>query len=80
MANTSRCRACGSQIVWITTKAGKSMPCDPDLIPYWKPKRRTGKERFVTENGEVVSGEKSKGAVIDGYGRIAHFATCPVRR
>jgi hypothetical protein len=56
------------------------MPCDPDLIPYWKPKRRTGKERFVTENGEVVSGEKSKGAVIDGYGRIAHFATCPVRR
>lgn len=75
--NGSYCRKCGQRIVWIKTVAGKHMPCDRVLIPYWIPPRRTGRERFVTEEGKVVAAERSPGARIDGEGYIPHFATCP---
>lgn len=53
------------------------MPCNTELIDYYIPKNETGKERFVTSQGEVVAAERSKGAVVDGCGYISHFATCP---
>ena len=49
-----KCRYCGKQIVWIQTKAGKNMPCDPEVICYKVPEDGKGKERIVTQNGEVA--------------------------
>lgn len=63
-------------ILWVRTCAGKSMPCDPELVTYWA--QDGGKEKIVTPNGEVVSasleGEANRAT---GLGYISHFATCP---
>ena len=29
-----KCRYCGKKILWIQTKAGRSMPCNPEVICY----------------------------------------------
>ena len=49
MSNFSTCRSCGASMIWIKTTAGKSMPCDPGLTPYWERPRAAGK--VVTPNG-----------------------------
>lgn len=38
-----RCRGCGAEIEWVKTAAGKSMPCDPQLVPYWERVGAAGK-------------------------------------
>ena len=70
------CRGCGAPIIWIQTVAGKSMPCDPDPVTYWRKDRAAGK--IVTPNGEVISCELN-GDTEDatGIGYISHFSACP---
>jgi len=76
--NFGRCRSCGRQVLWIKTKAGKNMPCDTKLLAYVIPESGKGKERIVTEIGEVVSADITDNeAERDGLGYISHFATCP---
>lgn len=75
--NMGHCRLCGQLVVWVRTKSGKNMPCDLELIDYCIPHDRSGKERFVTPEGEVVAAERAKGEAADGCGYISHFATCP---
>ena len=43
------CSKCGKQIMWIKTKAGKNMPCDPSFV-YYK-EQKGGKDRIVLTNG-----------------------------
>ena len=71
-----KCRYCGKQIVWIQTKAGKNMPCDPEVICYKVPEFGKGKERIVSQNGEVVSADRVSGGEGTQLGYIPHFATC----
>ena len=33
---SSTCRSCGKPIVWMKTKAGKNMPCDEELVLFWR--------------------------------------------
>lgn len=73
--NFGQCRTCGARIMWIKTKAGKSMPVDPPFVDYRKV--AGGKERIVTPGGDVVAGERCKAGEADGYGYISQFATCP---
>lgn len=68
-----KCKDCGDKVIWIPTRAGKMMPCDPGLVPYWEGKR----DRIVTPAGTVKScslvgpiGEE----LAKGY--IPHWATC----
>ena len=72
----ARCKSCGAEIVWVKTRAGKDMPCDPGLIPFWAKFKATSK--VVTLDGDVVSclldGDPDE---ISGVGRIPHWATCP---
>lgn len=68
------CRICGERILWVKTKAGRSMPVDPELINYRAVPG--GKERIVTPEGMVVAGEKCSTDGAEGYGYISHFATC----
>ena len=72
----ARCRSCGAEIVFQRTRAGKSMPCDPRLVPFWADIR--AKEKVITEDGDVVScrleGEPEE---MTNVGRIPHWATCP---
>lgn len=74
---SSKCRACGAEIVFIQTKAGKNMPCNPPLIPYWE--NKGGPVKLVTIDGRVVSCETSGDRdSVSGYGRESHFASCPM--
>ena len=70
-----RCRACGQEIRWIRTTEGKSMPCDPQPVRYWRQARARGK--VVTPAGEVIScvfvGEPRDAT---GVGYVPHWATC----
>lgn len=74
MTNT-RCRACGKPIVYMKTKAGKSMPCDEHLRLYWQ--SENGSQRVITHSGEVVrcelTGDPQKAS---GMGRTPHWGNC----
>lgn len=73
MCRTNTCRSCASPIVWITTKAGKSMPCDTKLLPF----KYGGNTKLVTATGDVVSCEVVKYLdQAEGYGYTPHWSTC----
>lgn len=72
----AKCKACGAEIKWIETPAGKKMPCDSTPVPYWISKK--AKTKIVTEEGRVLS------AILDptiqnpdGQGYVPHWSTCP---
>ena len=74
-----KCQACKAEIIFVKTVAGKSMPCNPPLIPYWE--KKGGPVKLVTIGGRVVSCETSGDRdSVSGYGRESHFATCPAAR
>lgn len=62
--NKATCRGCGAPIVWIKTPAGKAMPCDP--APVYYKATPNGKDKVVTNRGEVVSCEIVPGADYTG--------------
>ena len=69
------CSKCGKQIMWIKTKAGKNMPCNPSFV-YYK-EQKGGKDRIVLANGEVTSGTiVTDPGEAQGFGYVSHFATC----
>lgn len=66
------CRACGATIRWVITTKLRRMPCDP-----WQYRFTPGggNETFVTTDGRVIRGKRSKCGPQAGF--ISHFATCP---
>ena len=64
--NYGRCASCGRMIIWIRTPAGKNMPCDTEIVTYRK--QKGGKEKIVTLNGEVHSGEIVDTRAMDATG------------
>ena len=71
----TRCRACGAEIKFLKTPAGKMTPVNREYIPIMAMKN--GAELFVLEDGSTIRGRRTLGSVADCYGYIAHFATCP---
>lgn len=73
--NTAKCRACGAEIMFIKTIAGKTMPVDAKSL-YFVPD--ASGTPYVLIDGTVGRGlaasQDEPGAKI-GY--ISHFATCP---
>lgn len=73
----SFCRSCGAAIVWIRTPGGKSMPCNASPT-YYIAKPKSGKQRIVTPNGDVVACEYTdEPGRATGTGFIPHWSTCP---
>jgi len=71
----TKCRYCNADIIFIKTKAGKTMPLDAESI-YFKddPKGCS----FVLLDGTVIKGTTVKEGTPDAkIGFISHFATCP---
>jgi hypothetical protein len=78
--NMSKCKYCGREIVWITSRAERPLPCDPH--PRYFVRRSKGAQKLVILSGEVVTGEFLEDVFMaDGdreeIGRVAHFASCP---
>ena len=69
------CRSCHAPILFVTMKSGKSMPCDPALVPFWANPNAKGK--VVMQTGEVVSCDFD-GPIdeMTDVGYIPHWATC----
>lgn len=72
----SICRYCGRQIVYRDTRAGKKMPCDPEVICYVVPEDGKGTEKFLSQSGDVVSANRVYGGAGAQLGYVTHFATC----
>lgn len=72
----SQCRACGAEIMFIKSVAGKTIPVNVEQITYQQ--KAGGSMKVVTPNGEVISGELTVDPQkATGIGYISHFATCP---
>ena len=73
--NQGTCKSCGRPILWIKTRAGKSMPCDPKPINYRiKP---DGNLKLVTPAGDVISCEAvEEPAEARSGGYMPHWSTC----
>ena len=64
----------------VKTAAGKSMPCDPRLVPYWERPGAAGKV-VLQRSGKVVSCDfEGPRDELTGFGYISHFSTCPQAR
>ncbi len=78
-SSRSTCKSCGAVIVWIKTRGGKNMPCDPEPIAFKE--SREGGDLFVMKDGTVHRGIRyaDGNAVQDELhtGYISHFANCP---
>lgn len=76
MFRTTQCRACGAEIGFIKTVAGKTIPVNPEEVAYEQ--KAGGSLKIVTPNGEVLSAERpADPQKATGIGYISHFATCP---
>lgn len=70
------CKACGKPIVFITTVAGKKMPCDA-MVRAYEPDA-DGPYTFITGDGQTVRGRIVAAPKDDSkLGRITHWASCP---
>lgn len=69
------CRSCGKPILWIKTRHGKPMPCDPQPINYRiNPESRT---KLVTPDGCVIPCDIVQDpAEAEGRGYVPHWSTC----
>lgn len=70
----SKCKSCGAEIIWIKTKNGKAMPCNPQKISY-KNTFPAGDLTLVTPDGRIAKGTLDLGS--EDYWYESHFATCP---
>lgn len=74
--NTSKCRACGADIMFIKTIAGKTTPVDAQSL-YFVPEA-DGKAMYVLPDGSTARGRTVPDQRVDAkIGYISHFATCP---
>ena len=70
-----RCKGCGAEIVWIKSKNGRAIPCDPEPIPYKR--GAAGTSRIVTPGGAVLAGTfTSDPNEADSFGYRSHWSTC----
>lgn len=73
--STRPCKACGAQIIWIKTPAGRAIPCN--FNPVYYKRTRHGNTKVVLPNGEVITAEIARGYEdAEGYGYIPHWSTC----
>lgn len=66
-----QCKSCKAEIIFIKTKKGKSMPCNPGLIDYANAKPGAF---LCSADGDVF---RVSTKFQDKRGYLSHFATCP---
>lgn len=71
----TKCKKCGADILFLTTKNGKWFPVNEGLVPYKQDK--DGEDLVVTDKGEVIRCTFEFECTPTGMARIPHWATCP---
>ena len=72
----STCKACGTLIEWVQTTTGKWMPLDPDPVHVIE---GVGTDRFVTEEGQVITGRLARleeRSLKTPVAFVPHWRTC----
>jgi hypothetical protein len=65
------CRKCGEPLIFVQSKKGRAIPCDPDLQTHVLAPGVV----VVTPDGQVLRGTwESRGTSVQGY--ISHFSSC----
>ena len=79
MSNTAYCKGCKKLIVFVRTRAGKSMPCESRQVEYITDPQ--GEDTILTHDGDIVKGwifqERTERSEL-GY--LPHFINCPAAR
>jgi|GEM_PF-809715 len=72
MKRACRCKSCGRKIIFIESRKGKKIPCDPFEVSFIPD--RKGSDSVVMADGSVMKGRICE----DGShrGLVSHFATC----
>lgn len=71
MADSGKCKSCGTSIIWVRTTTGKSMPLDAD--PH-----EDGNVVLMPAGAMVLTKELAEqGKKIGSTRYRSHFATCP---
>ncbi len=73
----ARCKGCGARMEWITTRAGKHIPVDPEPVQVIE---GDGRDIFVTDEGDTVTGriaEPDEMKMDLTVGFVPHWKTCP---
>ena len=63
------CKACGKPIVFITTVAGKKMPCDA-MVRAYEPDA-DGPDTIITKDGQTVRGQTAASWGVFRTGQVA---------
>jgi len=73
--DTAYCRECNAIIIFIRTERGKSMPCEPNMVPYIEDEN--GPTRVLTKSGKLIRCELCGSTEeCTGYGYLPHFSRC----
>ena len=80
MSQYDKCKACGAPIIWVKTKDGKHVPCNPEEIEIDPAGAKT--MCVVTDDGGLEWGSPVNRDSLflpdrTVTGRVSHFATCP---
>lgn len=73
----AKCKGCGAPMEWITTKAGKHIPVDPEPVQVIE---GDGRDTFVTDEGDIITGriaEPDEMTMDLPVGFVPHWKTCP---
>lgn len=77
---SSTCRSCDAEVVWITSRKGKPMICNAQLIQGIEDPQ--GTLRLILSDGSVKRARPLRGRephigqpFVEG--RVSHWATCP---
>lgn len=80
MSPHDTCRGCGAPIIWIRTRDGKHMPCNPEEIEIDISGAKT--TTIITDDGRLEFGSPvdpedlfPPANTVKGW--VSHFATCP---
>lgn len=69
----AECKACGAEIIFISTPNGRYMPCETKRIPCRI--NPLGRFTLIMPGGETVKADLLKESNLYGY--QSHFVTCP---
>lgn len=79
------CRGCGEPMIFVTSKKGKRIPCDPELVRhhlYLRPPRGAHETStvIVMDDGTTIRGVEASATEpgttsVEGY--VSHGSTCP---
>lgn len=80
MSPYDKCKGCGARIIWVKTKNGTFLPCNPEAVEIDPAGAKT--MCIVTDDGDVQWGSPVNRDSLflpdkTIMGRLSHFATCP---